>query len=175
MRRSDLVPDCASCAALCCVATSFDVSPAFSFDKAAGSRCRHLRNDDRCGIHDELEERGLTGCAAYDCYGAGQRATRLLAGSHDDDRRNGTFLVLRTIHELVWLLTEAEKLCPASPPDLARALRDAIDALDGVARGSVTALLDFDWETASSSAHAVLRRVGEALRNEAPRRLPVLR
>ena len=155
--------------------SSFDASSAFSFDKAAGARCRHLRDDCRCAIHDELEDRGFAGCAAYDCYGAGQRATALFASSHDDERRNRTFLVLRTIHELLWLLTEAEKICPPSHRDVTRALADQLDSLESVARSSATALLTLDCEAAHRSAHAVLRRVGNALGSKPKRVLPVVR
>jgi hypothetical protein len=175
MRRPELVPDCASCAALCCVATSFDACDAFAVDKAAGERCRHLRDDDRCAIHDDLVPRGFAGCAGYDCYGAGQRATRLFAASQDPVRRDLTFLVLCTIHELLWLLTEAAKLCPRSRGDLAEALAGEIDQLDRVARGPVAQVLAFEWEAASKSARSLLRRVGQALQKASPRRLVVPR
>ena len=85
MRRPDLVPDCGSCAALCCVATSFEAYEDFAFDKAAGVACRYLMRDCRCAIPDALVERGFRGCAAYDCYGASQRATRAFSGAHDAD------------------------------------------------------------------------------------------
>ena len=71
MRRADLVPDCGRCAALCCIATSFEASEDFAFDKAAGTGCRYLTRDCRCAIHDQLAERGFRGCAAYECFGAG--------------------------------------------------------------------------------------------------------
>src|SRR5215471_13450734 len=104
MRRSDLVPDCGSCAAICCVATSFEASEDFAFDKPAGARCRHLTVECRCAIHDGLVKRGLSGCAVYDCYGAGQRVTRALASAPEAER-NEAFLMLRVVHELLWLLT----------------------------------------------------------------------
>jgi hypothetical protein len=127
MRRSDLVPDCASCAALCCVATSFDASEDFAFSKRAGERCRYLLPDCRCAIHADLAARGFRGCAVYDCYGAGQRATREYAGQQE------TFLVLHEIHELLWLLTEAMKLCPAWEAELHADFAREIAALDAVA------------------------------------------
>ncbi|MCY1016082.1 hypothetical protein [Pyxidicoccus sp. MSG2] len=36
MPRPDLVPDCSACTALCCVATSFERSEDFAFDKPVG-------------------------------------------------------------------------------------------------------------------------------------------
>jgi hypothetical protein len=111
MRPFELLPDCGSCAALCCVATAFDASESFAFSKPAGKPCRHLCGN-RCGIHAELIERGMRGCAAFDCYGAGQRATK----EAPEAERHAAFFVLRELHELLWLLTEAAKLCP---PELA--------------------------------------------------------
>src|SRR5262245_28728842 len=117
MRRPDLVSDCASCAGLCCIATSFEASEYFGLDKPAGVACPNLSSDCRCAIHDDLVERGFAGCAAYECYGAGPRVTRAF-GPGDSAARNEAFLSLRVVHELLWLLTEAAKLCPPSRPDV---------------------------------------------------------
>jgi hypothetical protein len=92
---------------LCCVHTCFDASEDFAFSKAHGERCRHLTADHRCAIHARLIERGCSGCAAYDCYGAGQRVTRAFAPSE----RGAVFHAYRELHELLWLVTEAAKLC----------------------------------------------------------------
>lgn len=164
MRRPDLVPDCGSCAALCCVATSFERSDDFAFDKPAGDACRHLTRDCRCAIHDALVERGFRGCAAYDCYGAGQRATRLFASAGAAGReRDAVFLNLRAVHELLWLLTEAVVLSPPSHGDLRAQLALEIAALDAVARGPASALFELDLGPHESTARALLRRVGDAL------------
>jgi hypothetical protein len=145
MTRPDLVADCTRCAALCCVWSAFDASDDFAFSKPAGVACRHLRCDHRCAIHDQLVGRGLRGCAAYDCHGAGPRATRLFAAARLTDRqRHEAFLVLRDAHELLWLLDGAAALCPASQPELAAALAGAIEALDALAGGPAAAVLDAD-------------------------------
>jgi hypothetical protein len=145
MTRPDLVPDCTRCAALCCVWCAFDASDDFAFSKPAGVACRYLRRDHRCAIHDQLAGRGLPGCAAYDCHGAGPRATRLFAASRLTDReRHDAFLVLRDVHELLWLLTGAAALCPVSQPALAAELADAIEALDALAGGPAAAILEAD-------------------------------
>jgi len=164
VRRLDLVADCASCAALCCVAPAFDASAAFAFDKAAGVRCRHLTGDDRCSIHATLVERGFRGCAAYDCYGAGQRVTRAFAGSGDERRRNEAFLILQGVHELLWQLSEAAKLRPTSEDDeLDAQIAAEIAALDAIAQGSVASLFELDLRPHREAARALLRRVGERL------------
>ncbi len=176
MRRSDLVPDCERCAALCCVATSFEASDDFAFHKAAGVRCRYLRRDFRCAIHDELVARGCSGCAVYDCYGAGQRATRAFAGTLGTERqRNAAFLLLREVHELLWLLTEAAKICPSSHDDVGVQLALEIAALDAIARRPAPILLEVDLRPHRDAARALLRRVGGALggRHRAVRALVV--
>jgi hypothetical protein len=164
MRRPDLNPDCANCAAICCVATSFEASDDFAFDKPAGVACTHLLRDRRCAIHDQLAVRGCSGCAVYDCYGAGPRATRMLADAQLGDREHqAVFLALRDVHELLWLLTEAAELCPSSQGELAAQLALEIAALDALAQGSVRALLAADLHRRSLASRALLRRVGDAL------------
>ncbi|HEU4430704.1 MAG TPA: hypothetical protein VFT98_18225 [Myxococcota bacterium] len=164
MRRADLVPDCGRCAALCCVATSFDAGAAFAFDKAAGERCRHLRRDDRCAIHASLAARGFAGCAAYDCYGAGQRVTRAFAATARSEReRNAAFLAQRVVHELLWQLTEAQKLCPASHAELRSAIAREIEALDRAAREPLAAPPERVLEERRERARWLLRDVGAAL------------
>jgi hypothetical protein len=174
MPRPDLVPDCASCAALCCVATTFDASEDFAFAKPAGVRCRKLRADNRCTIHAQLLERGFSGCAVYDCHGAGPRVTRAFAREGGSEReRNEAFLISRVVHELLWLLTEACKLCPPAQAELAAELAREIDALDALATQSPCALTERAVARHDLSARGLLRRVGAALGGR--RRLTVLR
>ena len=170
MRRADLIADCNRCAAICCVATSFEASDDFAFDKAAGAACQHLEPDGRCAIHAQLLERGCSGCAVYDCYGAGPRTTRLVEGTPDaEGQRVEAFLVLRVVHEWLWLLTEAVKLCPAAEHELETQLAREVESLDVIAGGSVDALLAVDLHAHQTATHSLLRRLGVAL-GERPRR-----
>lgn len=164
MRRLDLVADCASCAAICCTATAFDASEDFACDKPAGVRCGNLRRDGRCAIHGELAARGFAGCAIYDCHGAGPRVTRAFAGRGDEAaaERDAAFLVLRVVHELVWLLDEAARLCPAESA-VAGEVASQLAALEAIAAGPVARLAAVDVAAHEASARAVLRRVGSAL------------
>ncbi len=164
MRRLDLLSDCASCAALCCVATSFEASDDFAFDKPAGARCANLRPDCRCAIHPRLVERGFSGCTVFDCYGAGPRATRAFAGATDADAaRNAAFLSLRAIHEMLWTLTEAAKLCAPSLAALGAEISAEVEALDALAAGPTPRILEADVDAHHEVAAALLRRVGEGL------------
>lgn len=80
MDDADLRADCAKCIGLCCVLLAFDRGALFAFDKGPGEPCQHLRQDNRCAIHTELEAEGCAGCASYDCLGAGQAVTAMFAG-----------------------------------------------------------------------------------------------
>ncbi|WP_373044866.1 hypothetical protein [Vulgatibacter sp.] len=168
VRPSDLVADCAACAALCCVAPSFERGEDFAFDKPAGVRCPNLTGDDRCAIHAELAARGCGGCVVYDCHGAGQRTTRACAGQ-PDAVRDRAFLVIRGIHEQLWLLTEAAKRCPPSAADLHEALAAHVERLDGLAALVPPALFETDLQPHEAQTRQLLRRVGEALGGRAGR------
>jgi len=72
--------DCSRCIGLCCVALAFDRGPHFAFDKPASTACLHLDARHSCAIHDRLEHEGFSGCARYDCRGAGQLVTAMFAG-----------------------------------------------------------------------------------------------
>ncbi len=116
--------DCARCAAVCCVALSFDRSLGFPIDKPAGQRCPHLDGAARCSIHQSRERRGFAGCVRYDCLGAGQRVTaelELTPGwwSRRDDRTRvlEAFARVRLTHQLLEFLVAAEELDLTHPQE----------------------------------------------------------
>lgn len=134
MSRLDLVADCDRCDALCCTHLAFDASPAFAFSKPAGVPCPNLRAN-RCSIHSRLAARGFAGCAAYDCRGAGQRATELFARTTlTDTEKHDVFAVLRELHELMWILDTVgdlpvDKLLAIDTAPVRAAMRVAFDKL----------------------------------------------
>ncbi|MDO8107347.1 pentapeptide repeat-containing protein [Isoptericola sp. b441] len=144
--------DCSRCVALCCVAPAFERSAQFAITKAAGVPCPHLTGR-LCSIHGELRARGFSGCAVYDCFGAGQRLTaELVDGDAGSFSAAGALLAsARAWHEMAWYLDAAARLPEADVlrADL-RAARDdalavAVQRLDpGAAadrRAAMTALL----------------------------------
>lgn len=161
MPEIDLLPDCGSCAAVCCIATSFERSEDFAITKPAGRACPHLGADRRCTIHSALNERGFSGCAVFGCYGAGPRVTRSFAESEWIE----AFSTLREVHELIWLLSEAAKLCSGT-------------ALIAELEQQSAALAAIDGRSPLSERHrkttrALLLRTGEALGGRRSR-LPIL-
>lgn len=161
MRRLELAHDCARCDALCCVATSFEASEDFAMDKPAGVPCLYLGPDRRCGIHDDLAAHGFGGCAVYGCHGAGQRVTAELGGRPEHER-NAAFLSLRVVHELLWLLTGAVALCPPTHRELRATIEQAIGALERVDVRDLPT--DDALQAHRDAAHALLRRIGDAIR-----------
>lgn len=164
--------DCQRCVALCCVAPAFTASSDFALDKPAGRPCPHLRNDFRCGVHERLRPVGFPGCAAYDCFGAGQRARALFPGR--DWRRTPevapamfqAFAVLRDLHELLWHLHAALRL---APDDLRGDVAEALARTDALAAGDADALAALDVAAHRDDVSALLRRVSRRVRSAAGR------
>lgn len=165
----ELRADCASCFGLCCVALHINRSAEFALDKPAGQPCVNLGDDFRCGIHAHLRERGFSGCTVFDCFGAGQKVSQItFAGTDwrtDPDlgrRMFATFPVMRQLHELLWLLTEALALSAAQP--LHADLRRAIDATDKVTRADAETILSLDIAALRTEINALLVRASELAR-----------
>lgn len=113
----DLTPDCAACAALCCVVFAFDKSESFAIDKAAGEVCPNLDTCGKCTVFDERGRLGFHGCISYDCHGAGQVVTQDVFQGHSwrdeptlAERMGAALSVLRRIHEQLLLLQTAGQL-----------------------------------------------------------------
>jgi hypothetical protein len=161
--RLDLVADCGACAALCCELLAFDAGEAFGFDKPAGVRCLHVLPTNRCGIHACLAPAGFGGCAAYDCRGAGPRATRLFAREVLDDRqREHVFAVLRELHDLMWLLDRAAARCREE--GLRGAIAAEIDALDALAEGSAASVITVDASVRRARVRELLAPLRRGMR-----------
>jgi hypothetical protein len=138
MDAATLRPDCARCAALCCIAFPFEVSAAFGVDKAAGEPCPNLDGCGQCKIYDQRLDRGFGGCIQYDCLGAGQRVVQQhFAGRTwmDDPEllapTLAAFALVRQAHELASLLITAGQA--ALSPDDRAALDRLLAELDAIA------------------------------------------
>ncbi|MEU6808022.1 pentapeptide repeat-containing protein [Streptomyces sp. NPDC046831] len=168
--RSDLRGDCARCFGLCCVALPFAASADFALDKPAGKPCPHLGDDHRCGIHARLRQRGFTGCTVYDCFGAGQKVSRVTFGGRD--WRTGpaerarlmfdVFPVVRQLHELLWYLTEALALPAAGP--VRSGLRRALEETERLTLGTPGELAALDVGAHRRKVDVLLLRTSELAR-----------
>ncbi|TYP89066.1 pentapeptide repeat-containing protein [Blastococcus xanthinilyticus] len=167
--RSHLRADCSRCAGLCCVAPAFAASADFAIDKPAGTPCRHLADDFRCGIHDRLRDEGFPGCTVFDCFGAGQRITQQTFGGRSwretPELARAQFAVLpvmRQLHEMLWYLTEARALPAAGAlAGEAARLRDDVEALT---RGTADELTGLDVGALRAAVGELLGRVSDRVR-----------
>ncbi|MFE4637706.1 pentapeptide repeat-containing protein [Streptomyces sp. NPDC056773] len=166
-----LKADCANCFALCCVALPFAKSTDFAVNKPAGTPCKNLRQDFRCGIHTGLRDQGFQGCTVFDCFGAGQQVSQVTFGGRDWRSHPGTagpmfavFPVMRSLHELLAYLAEARTL-PAARP-----LRTELDAaLADTTRwtgASPQDLAEFDIAPLRERVNTLLLKTSELVRAE---------
>ncbi|MQW75205.1 pentapeptide repeat-containing protein [Nocardioides sp. dk4132] len=162
-----LRPDCGACVGLCCVALPFGRSRDFAFDKAAGEACRHLTPADACGIHADLRERGMVGCTVFGCHGAGQQVSQVVYAGRswrDGDVVVGemfaVFAVVRGLHEMLVLLTDAARWAPTGHQELAT-LRDRLRA---ASNGTPAQVLDVDVDRLRAATGDLLRRLSAEVR-----------
>ena len=179
MTEHDLAADCARCAGLCCVVPAFTRSADFAISKPAGQPCPNLAPDSRCAIHAGLRDRGFGGCAAYDCFGAGQQTVQVTFGGRDWRSSPGlaaemfaAFGVMRQLNELRWHLAQAaELLSPGGPAGslsaigaLREELSEALRAAQGYASGTPEMLIKMDISAHRDAVSDLLRRVSAAVR-----------
>ena len=173
--RQDLTADCGRCVGLCCVVPAFAASADFAIDKPAGTPCVNLLPDSRCGVHDQLRERGFPGCVVFDCLGAGQRVTQDVFGGADwrDDpatasAMSAVFPVMRQLTELLWHLREARTL--AVPGPLHAEVGQRLSAVEALAAGRADELAALDAGAHRREVGDLLGRVSEAVRRDVPGR-----
>lgn len=179
MTEPELAADCSRCSALCCVAPAFTRSADFAVSKPAGQPCPNLRPDSRCAIHAGLRDRGFAGCAAYDCFGAGQQTVQVTFGGRDWRSSPGlagqmfaAFGVMRPLNELRWHLAQAaELLSPGGPAGslsaigaLREELSEALRAAQGHASGTPEMLTNLDIIGYRNDLNGLLRRVSTTVR-----------
>lgn len=115
--NKELKIECEKCFGLCCVALYFSSSEGFPTNKNAGEPCINLQSDFTCSVHNNLRNKGLKGCTAYDCLGAGQKVAQITFSGQDwrQDPESANqmfeaFLIMRQLHEMLWYLTQALSL-----------------------------------------------------------------
>ena len=163
----ELRADCSRCFALCCSALGFQQSSDFAHDKPAGEACRNLAPDFACTMHARLRGEGYKGCTVFDCFGAGQHLSqRTFQGrswTAQPDLRVAMFAafpVMRQLHELLWHLQQAQRLCDDARWSVPAGAGCAVDGL----LDETTALTGQDAEALQAlDLDALRRRTGDAL------------
>jgi uncharacterized protein YjbI with pentapeptide repeats len=172
---AELRADCGACFGLCCVALAFTRSADFARDKKAGDPCTHLGTDHRCGIHDRLREHGYAGCTVYDCFGAGQKLSRLTFGGRDwrDAPDGGAAMfaalpVMRQLHELLWYLAETLTLPDAA--EVHAAAHRERDRIGALTRLGAERLPGLDPAAERAAVNPLLLRASKLVRARVPGR-----
>jgi len=155
------------------VAPSFAASADFAIDKPAGRPCSNLLEDDRCGIHARLRERGFPGCEVFDCFGAGQQLVQVTFGGRTwretpalASAQFGVLPVLRQLHESLWYLTEALELPAAAP--LSEEVRTTLAHTERLTGGSPDELVALDIGAHRGDVGELLGRVSDLVRGRGP-------
>lgn len=168
--RAELRADCAQCFALCCVGPVFTRSSEFAIDKPAGQPCPHLADDHGCSIHDRLQGEGFSGCAAYDCFGAGQRLAQRTFGGRDWRRHHevaapmmAALPIVRGLHELLWYLGAA-LAWPSSEP-LGEELGAVIGQVEEAAASPADGILAVDVDALRAASAPLLREFSRLARD----------
>ena len=173
----ELRADCTRCVGLCCVAPAFTRSVDFAIDKPAGRPCPNLSADFHCGIHERLRSTDFPGCAAYDCFGAGQKVTQVTYSGRDwranpelAEPMFATFAVMRQLHELLWYVAEALTLAPARP--LRDPLARAYSETERLTLERPEVLRDLDVAAIRDEVNGLLQRASALARAEVRSRSP---
>ncbi|MDT8719417.1 pentapeptide repeat-containing protein [Clostridium sp. 19966] len=163
--------DCKNCFGLCCVALYFSSSEGFPQNKEAGNPCKNLKENFTCAVHKTLIAKGLKGCTAYDCFGAGQKLSQLtFKGISWRDLPDAalmfdSFLVMRQLQEMLWYLTEAFNI--QEDKSAKEEIKRLIEATEKLTLLDAEALLGLNLEAHREKVNPILKAASEYVRAKA--------
>lgn len=170
--NKELKIDCKNCFSLCCIALYFSASEGFPRDKAAGKPCVNLKSDFTCSIHENLKDKGLKGCTAYDCLGAGQKVSQITFSGNDwqsfpasAGKMFDAFLVMRQLHEMLWYLNEA--LILNTTQNIKEEISLLLDNTKQLTLLNVDYLLTLDIASHRNKVNIILKNTSESVRAKA--------
>lgn len=172
MSYKKLQADCEKCFGLCCVALYFSAAEGFPVNKDAGKPCINLKDDFRCNVHNNLVKKGLKGCIAYDCLGAGQKVSQVTYGGYDwrsnkeaAEEMFEVFVIMKQLHEMLWYLTEAYTIHPEQ--DMKDTINSKIKEIDNLTHLSAALLINLDLVVIRAGVNALLLQTSELVRKKA--------
>lgn len=164
--------DCEKCFGLCCVALYFSASEGFPRDKDAGKPCINLQSDFRCSVHKNLRNKGLKGCTAYDCFGAGQKVAQVTYDGRDWRQAPESakemfevFLIMRQLHEMLWYLSEAFTL--QTDLHIKDEISFMISETERLTHLSASSLIGLDLVAHRNKVNSLLSQTSELVRAKA--------
>lgn len=156
---------------MCCIALYFSASEGFPVDKDAGKPCINLQPDFRCSVYKSLSDRGLKGCTAFDCFGAGQKVAQFTYAGIDwrqapenAKQMYEIFQIMRQIHEMLWYLTEALTLQPAC--HIQNQLKSLLNETERLTFLSPDSLIKLDLAAHRADVNTLLLQTSELVRSK---------
>lgn len=167
--RNNLSADCENCFGLCCVALPYAKSADFAFDKEGGTPCRNLQSNHQCAIHKDLRKKGFRGCAAYECFGAGQKVSQVTYEGNDWQNNLAlakemfdVFPIMQQLHEMLWYLNETLTIEAAQP--IHNDLRVCLEETEHLTRQSPESILKINVPEHRAQVNSLLLRTSELVR-----------
>ncbi|MCK6256434.1 pentapeptide repeat-containing protein [Fictibacillus sp. KIGAM418] len=167
--RNDLRADCENCFGLCCTALPFAASADFPVDKDGGVPCSNLTLDFKCSIHQNLRQDGFRGCSVYDCFGAGQKVSKVTFEGKDwrtdsvrADLMCAVFPKMQQLQEMLWYLDEALTLETSLP--IRDDLRSVFSKTERLTLLDPKDIVELDIPAHRAVVNALLLKVSELYR-----------
>ncbi|MEG0265375.1 MAG: pentapeptide repeat-containing protein [Erysipelotrichaceae bacterium] len=165
--ENELKIDCSKCFGYCCAALYFSKIDGFPYNKKNNEPCIHLMEHFKCEIHTSLKDKGLKGCLAYDCFGAGQKVAQHTFSNKADyliDKQYVAFLMMRSLHEILWYLNEAKQLT-TKQEELIQ-IENIMDKIHFISLQAVDTLLKNDINQIREQVNLILRTISDNTRNQ---------
>ncbi len=171
MINESLRINCEKCFGFCCVALYFSASEGFPTNKEAGKPCLNLKSDFTCKIHKNLRKKGLKGCTAYDCFGAGQKVAQVTYAGQDWQKAPAVaeemfevFLIMRQLHEMLWYLTQAANV--QTEEKIKTKLNSLISEMNNITQSTPEVIIKLDVEAYRDKVNYLLKQTSEAVRSK---------
>jgi uncharacterized protein YjbI with pentapeptide repeats len=169
--HNSLRADCENCFGLCCVALPFAASADFAINKEAGKPCPNLQSDFRCGIHKSLRQQGYKGCTVFDCFGAGQKVSKVTfrgvdwrEGPETAKKLFDVFPIMQQLQEMLWYLTEALNLKATRP--IHREISLLQEETERLTKLNFDSLMELDIPSHRTEVNSLLLKASELVRSE---------
>lgn len=164
--------NCSKCFGLCCTALYFSANDGFPVDKEAGKPCINLQGDFKCKVHKNLNKKGLKGCIAYDCLGAGQKVAQVTFKGQDWRTHPETatqmfdiFIIMKQLYEMLWYLNEA--LLLQGNNKLREEVIFKIKEIENLTEGNKEAFVKLDLVPVKMGVNKLLLQTSEFVRKKA--------
>lgn len=171
--KNHLKPQCEKCFGLCCVALYYSAQDGFPVDKAAGTPCPNLDADCRCKIHEQLGKKGLKGCTAYECFGAGQQVSQVTFAGKSWQQESSSakcmfeaFLMMQQLHEICWYLAEAQSFSLSLHSSINEEITKLLEETERITWSDAQTLMEFDLSAHHKKVGALLRKISTNIRME---------